>query len=466
MIEMIMLLVLWVLVGYSVSRLFLDRLGLSLGYDIGISLALGMGVNTIFFLLFSLGEIRVTAALIWSGTLVVLALLQIARMYFKVGLEKEKESLRKLIAMRYSLTDFALLTAIGVFLFQLYYKALRMGFQRPDEWSFWGVATKRIFQTGSVFLKDIVYIGFDRYPLHLPINAASLNIVAGSFVENYSRLIGPTTMVFLTVMVGVFLQETKLKRTEILLFLILLLTAGHELTIISALLYADTPYAYFYTAAIILFSTVILRPNMERKRIYLAAGLLLALSSWTKMEGAIIGFASACTLYIFDYIYSRKTRKFELAEPAILIGVTVSLPVMWSIIGTFQNYAKAGWTAKMFSNMDNLFENTWVVARQMYVKTVRRDNYSLFWGWVVLAAGALVVWFRENKLGLLLFTLIVLNVGYLFASYLFVFGPAEGLTAASFERYIIHVLPCGVMLVAVIYANLKGRFIRKDLYEK
>lgn len=456
MINLLFLIFLFVANGYLISRLLLGRDSNKL-LSLGLSFGFGIGWNSVLFFLFSAIGLKINLSVIVIYSLITLLVLVYLNRK-ELLIINYPLKLKELINRKYDLITLFLCFFIFSLLLAVFYRTLITVFGNADEWSYWGVAAKRVFQFGTVDLRHMGFEGFEKYPLLSPITAASFSMAINQFTENFSKLISPLSLSFITIFLYGYFKNIGLKTKENMIFLLMLLASGPILSSMSSNLYADIPFAYLYSAGVLIFTLVFINQKLNRTRIYLVSGIFLSLAAWTKIEGSFICLGTALVLWFFDYVYN----KVKLKQVLYVLVPALVFPLFWYLYGKAVNLGQAGWTDKVFDNTRFAIQNIGIIVKAMAKKTINTNLFSVIWIYTFFIAIVGLIKYRKSKVFLLLLSILVINVVYLLFTYMFVFSSQESQVAASFERYILHFLPVAIAMIAIVYIEFKQEILKAD----
>ncbi len=447
------------LLGYLLVKRIAPNLNIYL--SLGLSFTLGSGLLVFLLFILSVCGLPLNSLAIVIVSLASVFLSLILSLKRVPCMLKDLREITDTVVAKYTFLEILLFAAASVLLLSVLFQAVTTAFNMNDEFSYWGVAAYRIFSSGTVNLKNIIFTDFEKYPLYLPINAAIPSILRGYFSENFSRMATFITLPFLLLLMFGAIKDLGLKYKENILFMILIVTSGRIFTRFSGILYADSPFAYFYTAATTVFALSLnVKDLKQKRRLYFLSGLLFSLTTWVKVEGLMIVAATIAFGLLVELVGKRSEQIYDTIKNFLYIVVpAVFIPLIWILYGNLANLGQSGWTTKLFANTEFAMSNLGTILDSMRILAFSLPLYSGFW---LLASVALVVglvFFWKDKRVLFLSGIILLNVSYLLATYLFVMGSAESLRAASFDRYIIHFLPIAVYLMAVVYSRYKQELL-------
>lgn len=457
MINIIALTLLITITGYLVIKTLLKD-SVNPIVIFGISFGAGVGLNATIFFLYSFifsSKIGLAHIVTWLFIVTGVTLFYVIRK--KISFSQEVEQIKRVVTAKYHPVSLLVVFVMFSLILASFYNSLLFPFGNADEWSYWGTATKRIYQFGTVDLRGMGFGGFEKYPLLVPITSASIDLAAGNFYENFSRSITPLFTLFTLIFLIGFLKEFKFKNTEITCFSILLLTAGNIYSAMAATLYADVQLGYFYSLAVMIFLLSIKKPEIK-KQLYLISGAFFSFSAFTKIEALYICLATVFGLIILDWLY----HKNKMIDYLFLIIPSLFLPVLWYFYGKIHHLGTAGWTEALFADTAYAFQNFSEIIKNMARKTIRRPMYYTTF-WLYVAGSSIVGLFTslKNKYYVITFLVLVANFFYLLASYLFIFNAPTIAVLASFERYIIHFLPLSVLIMAFVYQDVNNRWLKR-----
>lgn len=456
MIKLILFSILILYAGFAVAWLwgkdhfnFFERIGIGFG--------IGLGLNSLFIFLLSwagltISSLSIILPLIIAGILISIKLYQ--ENVFR--LEGIKQKLTNFKLTKETVLSGSLLIFMFPFVLSTFNRALTSSFNYWDEFSFWGLASKIIFLNRSIQLKGIIST-MEKYPLFIPINVASINIMMGSFYDNISRLIVPFSLIFVMIFMYGFLKRLELKNWEKLFFCALLLVSGPVIASMASQLYADIPFAYFYTIAVLIYLINIFQKS--DKIYYLFSGIFFGLAAWTKLEGLQVSVMTIATLVFVQYLYSKK---LPLSELKYLATTFLIFPALWAIYKWA--YALDGGVSqqKLFAYTGFALQNVDKIIKGMISQMRWGEYWAYFWKIIAGIIALSALFFRKNKALITLILILLINIGYLFAVYLFFFSPRELLKAASFNRYLTHIVPLVTIMIAFFYVELKKFALKFD----
>lgn len=461
MINLILLNILIFSFGYFFIEIVAGK-NLNLLEKLGIAIGGGYALITILLLPVSLLGIRTT----FYNVVLLLALglgVELFIIYRKGNLVGAVEDLikeaRVILIARHSILDWLLILVIIMMVTTQFYKSLGFAFDSWDEYSYWGMAAKIIYTGKSVILSNTGLLpGFEKYPIFLPTASALNNIAIGNFGQNFARLINPIILGGLILFLTGYLKRIKLKKTEVFLFILLLLSSGSVFSQMSAILYADLAMAYFYTIAISIYLINFI--EKPRKEYYIISAIFFTFTAWSKIDGLQTSLITISILMIFDFFFiDKKIIRKAMIKGFLLYSIVLIAPLFWYLFGKFiglQNIRNK----YLFSNLNEKIADLKIIVTNMYFQVVLSNAWPLFWMIVLLSTIIGLVFFIKKIPIVIMSSIILVNLMFMLLAYILVFSINESIIASSFGRYIIRIFPISLVFVAYLYNELK------EVYEK
>lgn len=352
----------------------------------------------------------------------------------------------------------ALALVIAFFAWRALLDTIAYPFHISDEFHFWGVAAKSIFLRHTADLRGSVIVDFRRVPPLVPLNAASIAYALGAFAENYVKLASTLLLLPLLSMLYGMARRLALNAVEAMLFLVMLVTAGNVFSEELIVLYSDFTFMVLYAAGT--FAYLLSSATSRPRGTLLLSGLLLGAAAFTRADGLLLVLATFAVLAVTDGRVP--VESFRRMWPMALAAC--ALPLAWQVYQVIHPWpegapALVGLTrdsSPWLSFLVRLRESTLAMIKQ----TISLGNWSGIW---LLTGAAAVVAVRRlwhSSTVRTLIALIATTIGFYWVVYLFVFSYGEAVRAASFERYLSHVLPQALLLLMIVYVWFRDRSAR------
>jgi len=426
---------------------FYENFGLAIGAGLMINFVnvtalstFGLKISTVVLIL--LNSLWVTALYLWSR--------RQHRALFVNNFTKEK----------LSYLSIGILLLISLILFVMLYRVLSSGFSSWDEFSFWGKAARMTFVNQNIFVNRAVTVEGSGQPLFWPSSVGSMAIFAGSFVENYIKMLTLSFFASFLVFLYGFAGRFKLEVNEKLLAVLMFVSSSQILIQFSTYLHADAAFMYYYAVGtLLLFAGLV--EEKTRKELLLPGFLALSVLVFVKRGGSVLSLISIFSLAIVSLkglFREGYWKKFAIASIAI-----VALQLLWSLVAP-----ALGQISSPFM-VSKPFEFFYYGLQRLpgisYLVLVRMNNHYYFttvWFFSIssIILGAL---FLRRRIYYALATFLILNVAYLLVAYLVMFSEFEINTLGSFERYAIAFLPVCFLAIIVFYNDMKKGLLWKKV---
>lgn len=373
---------------------------------------------------------------------------------------------------------------ICLFIFIYLYDLNRM-YTRWDELSHWGKMVKEIIRLDSFYTVDASHLLVHKdYPPIFSLMETFYTLISGGFKETYlircihlfeGSIIVSSLKYFDSKKINVVIKTL----LSLAIFYILTLLFDSEVFINS--IYIDYPLAFM--VAYILF--LIFKNDTLKYNFIIKIGLLLTFILLAK-QVSIAFFLMIIFMLLIKMILLRE--KLDIKKILITIFLVLIVPV--TFLTSWNKYKDSYNTNAQFKTSDihitevskimhNSGENSWQhEASTNYLNALFNKNISssylkiTFVGTAIVMLLIVFIVYNQTKkkvnkrdIYILLATIIIGYLGYtllMYLMYVFNFGPIEGPTIASFDRYMsTYVLICLYTLLFVLffYKDIKFRYL-------
>lgn len=431
------------LIGYYVAKMIVGK-GFNFAENIGASFGVGLTLNYFNLLILSLLGIQINAFLILLGFLIWLG---IAYFNLRGRSLSEKQRWRKI---NFSFLHFLLILLLLVCFGSLFFKTISVGFDAWDELAYWGKAARMVYVHKSIIIQEYLVPESSGFPTLWPVSGGSVAIFAGGFVENYLKLLTPLAFSSLAIYFYGYLKRLSLDLNERLAFVLILVTGSPHLFYYASNFYADVFFIYLFTIG----TTLLLRLSDEKKESglkWLTSFFLIALVL-AKRGGSILALISIFSIFLFsvrDLFKRKKAIVFVVPLASIFLS-----QIGWSKFSLAMGQSTSTYANIPFENFKFGISNLPYMLNMGYIKLMNRWNYPFFWsvtGYSLLL-GSII--FRK-KIYFTIALIVILNLAYLLTAYLILFSKNEVLMLASFERYVLSLIPICLLGIAHFYKDLR-----------
>lgn len=338
--------------------------------------------------------------------------------------------------LKYSVN--ALLILMFVFIFVEGYANYM---EYPDEFSYWGLQPKAFFITKSL-------ANFNpHYPNFMPSLTAGYYFFINKIVENGSRII---QAVLLLTNFGLMYEICKRRGLNLfvfkLLFLVFILFYPVFIDV-STSLYTDIAFMSFYSLGTIY---LLLWIFFERDKNNLFLSIIFTIMGiWVKKDGMPL------TMYMYLYLITFKIfnkqfgiKKIKIKDIFKFILPTLGIYIMWFLYKRFYipTVVASGTTSTLISPSN-------FIPMLMAMKDQILNDIMPTIILIGILTSLVLIIPKMNKIDKIynysLISFIFINICFLMVCYLTVFG-GEGLTAASFIRYMSREIPIYILLTLEI----------------
>jgi hypothetical protein len=437
--------------GYLLTQiLFEDSFNIFEKYGAAFGIGLGANFSTLFIL--SIARIPIS---LFTISLSFIFWITLSLMYLKKR-EKLSNLLPKLRRVRLDFFPIFLGLLLFTIFYIIFFRTITLGFSAWDEFSYWGKASRMIFSSHNIFIQPYVTADSSSNPLFWPASAGSMSIFTGEFVENYIKLLTPILFMSLGVFLFGYFDRLKLKINEKLLFLVLYFSSGQYAILYATTLYADIPYIYFFSIGVLtLYRWLYEEMSVNKMFVVLPFFLILTI---TKLGGSILAIASIVAVALFTM--KKVFTKENFMKLSLIPLIIAANQIFWIILSKFMGQTQSTLGNKAFQNFGYAIDNAQILAIQMARILNNKYGFNYFWGVVLVLVIVGLFAFRKKVYGAILLNFIF-YVSYLMFAYAVLFTQRELLMLASFERYVMPVMPLFLFGIAYFYRDAQDFLLAK-----
>lgn len=328
----------------------------------------------------------------------------------------------------------------------LFLKAYSNHVMLADEFNYWAI------QARTIFIDKVTNSFKPSYPSFSPYLTSGYYFFINSIRDNQVRIIQTIFLIFCCLLTIDFGKKYSINKLFIKLFYILIILLYPTMIDVSSSLYADVSFMFFYSFSILYLYEWLFK---DRNNFYFLCSIIfLALTVWTKTDGLYLSLYSYFIVVLSSIFYKKiSITKVNSKKIIWYFFTTISPILLWKAYLRF--YVPLSKSPVLSSDIRLFNFPSMLNAMNNQIFSYRLVTF-LFIVSVIIIFIIIPKYYKDYMLNFyFLFSFIAVNFMFLVVCYLTIFG-IEGLTAASFIRYMSHILPVLIFIISYIFNNCLG----------